>query len=59
MPFTAFANRVDPDQAALVRAVRLGSTTFAYENIIIISDPTHVNPTSLCSLHQRDQMKFA
>ena len=29
-PFNAFANRVDPDQAALVRAALSGSTLFAY-----------------------------
>ena len=30
MPFDAFANRADPDQAALVRAAWSGSTLFAY-----------------------------
>ena len=30
----AFANRADPDQAALVRAAWSGSTLFAYENMI-------------------------
>ena len=29
MPFNAFANRADPDQAALARAARSGSTLFA------------------------------
>ena len=32
MPFDAFANRADPDQAALIRAAWSGSTLFAYGN---------------------------
>ena len=39
MPFSAFANRADPDQAALVRAM------FAYGNMIRY-DPTQVDLTS-------------
>ena len=34
MPFNTFANRADPDQAALVRAARSGSTLFVYGNMI-------------------------
>ena len=34
MPFNAFANRADPDQAALVRAASSGSALFAYGNMI-------------------------
>ena len=30
----AFANRADPDQAALLRAARSGPTLLAYENMI-------------------------
>ena len=45
MTFDAFANRVDPDQAALVRAALSGSTLFAYGNIIRY-DPTFVGLTS-------------
>ena len=41
-PFKAFANRADPDQAALVRS---GSTLFAYGNMIRC-DPTLVDLTS-------------
>ena len=33
-PFNAFANRADPDQAALARAVWLGSTLFANGSMI-------------------------
>ena len=33
-PFNSFANRVDSDQAALVRGARSGSTLFAYVNMI-------------------------
>ena len=33
-PFNAFANRADPDQAALVRAARSGSSLFAYGNML-------------------------
>ena len=51
-PFNAFENRADPDQAALVRAARLGSTLFAYRNMIRYN-PTLVGLTSkffvLCS----------
>ena len=32
-PFSTFANRADPDQTALVRATRPGSTLFADGNI--------------------------
>ena len=39
MPFKAFANRADPDQAALVRAL------FAYGNMIRY-DPTLVDLSS-------------
>ena len=28
MPFNSFANRTDPDQAALIRAAQLGSVLF-------------------------------
>ena len=45
MPFNTFANRADPDQAALVRAVRSGSTLFAHGNMIRY-DPTLVDLTS-------------
>ena len=38
-PFNAFANRADPDQAALVRADWSGSTLFAYGNITLASGP--------------------
>ena len=41
----AFANRADPDQAALVRAALSGSTLFAYGNMINY-DPTLVDLTS-------------
>ena len=34
MPFKAFANRADPDQAALVGAALSVSTLFAYGNMI-------------------------
>ena len=34
--FNAFANRADPDQAALVRAASSGSTLFAYGNMIVV-----------------------
>ena len=34
MPFDTFANRADPDQAALIRAAQSGSTLFAYGNMI-------------------------
>ena len=44
-PFNTFANRADPDQAALLRATGSGSTLFAYENMIRI-DPTLVDLTS-------------
>ena len=40
MPFNTFANRVDPDQAAILRAsctraAWSGSTLFAYGNMIL------------------------
>ena len=35
-PFSPFANRADPDQAALVRAAWSGSTLFAYGNMIYL-----------------------
>ena len=41
---STFANRVDQDQAALLRAVSSGSTLFAYGNMIIF-DPTLVDLT--------------
>ena len=34
MPFNTFANRTDPDQAALVRATWSGSTLFTYGNML-------------------------
>ena len=34
--FNTFANRTDPDQAALVRAACSGSTLFAYGNMIYL-----------------------
>ena len=43
MPFNAFANRANPDQAALQRAVWSESTLFAYGNIRY--DPTLVDLT--------------
>ena len=43
--FDAFANRADPDQAALVRAALSGSTLFAYGNMIRY-DHTLVDLTS-------------
>ena len=36
MPFNTFANRADPDQAALVRTALSGSTLFAYGNMIYL-----------------------
>ena len=45
-PFDAFANRADPDQAALVRAARSGSTLFV-NGIVIRYDPTLVDLTSI------------
>ena len=45
MPFRAFANKADPDQATLVRAARSGSILFAYGNMIKY-DPTQVDLTS-------------
>ena len=44
-PFNTFANRADPDHAALVRAARSESTLFAYENMIRYA-PTLVDLTS-------------
>ena len=35
-PFDAFANKADPDQAALVRAAWSGPTLFAYGNMIYL-----------------------
>ena len=35
-PINPFANRIDPDQAALVRAACSGSTLFAYGNVIYL-----------------------
>ena len=35
-PFNTFANRAEPDQAALVRAAWSGSTLFAYGNMIYL-----------------------
>ena len=34
MPFNTFANRADPDQAALLRAACSGYTPFVYGNMI-------------------------
>ena len=45
MPFNAFANIADPDQAALIRATSSGSTLFAYGNMIIYNS-TLVDLTS-------------
>ena len=45
MPFNTFANRADPDQAALIRAALSGSTLFDYGNMIRY-DPTLVDLTS-------------
>ena len=45
VPFDTFANRADPDQAALVRPVCSGSSLFAYGNMIRY-DPTPVDLTS-------------
>ena len=36
MPFNAFANRTNPDQAALIRAAWSGSTLFANGNMIYL-----------------------
>ena len=44
-PFDAFANRADPDHAALVRAAGSGSSLFAY-GYMIRYDPTPVDLTS-------------
>ena len=44
-PFDVFADRADPDQAALTRAAWSGSTMFAYGNMIRY-DPTLVELTS-------------
>ena len=52
-PFKTFANREDPDQAALVRAACSGSTLFVYENMIIY-DPTLVDLTSNFSVIWKD-----
>ena len=46
MPFNAFANRADSDQAALVRAACSGSSLFAIEIKYDISDPTLVDLTN-------------
>ena len=35
-PLITFANRADPDQAALVRAAESGSTLFAHGNMIYL-----------------------
>ena len=45
-PFHTFANKADPDQAALVRAAWPGSTLLAYGNMIRY-DPTLVDLTSI------------
>ena len=45
MPFNTFANRANPNQAALVRAAWSGSTLFAYGNTMRY-DPTLVDLTS-------------
>ena len=45
IPFNTFANRADPDQAALVRAAWSGSTLFGY-GYRIRYDPTLVDLTS-------------
>ena len=45
MHFNTFANRADPDQAALVRAALSGPTLFAYGSMIRY-DPTPVDLTS-------------
>ena len=49
-PFNTFANRADPDQAALV------SLLFAYGNLIRY-DPTLVDLTSnICSMYKRESL---
>ena len=59
-PFDAFANRADPDQAALVRAAWSVSTLFAYGNMTWkydISDPTLVVLTRiLYSMYQHESL---
>ena len=39
-PFNTFANRVEPDQTALIRPAFIWSTLFAYGNIISTVPPT-------------------
>ena len=43
-PFDNFANRLDPDQAALTRAAKSGSALFGHGNMIIY-DPALVDLT--------------
>ena len=57
MPFDAFANTADPDQAALIRAAWSGSSLFAYGNMIRY-DPTLVNRISNfhVSMYQHERL---
>ena len=56
MPFNAFANRVDPDQAALRRVAWSGSALFANGNMTRY-DPTLVDPTSyLCNMYKPESL---
>ena len=63
-PFSIFANRADPDQAALVRAAGSWSAMFAYGNIIRYIDPTFINsgPDNinkfLCSMYKRESLSI-
>ena len=55
-PFNIFANRVDPDQAALIRAALSESTLFAY-GYMIRYDLTLVKLTScLFSMYKRESL---
>ena len=57
MPIKNYANRADPDQAALIRAACSGSTLFPYRNMIR-DDPAPVGLTSnLFTLYTK--MKWA
>ena len=52
----AFANRADPDKAALIRAAWSGSTLFAERNYDI-SDPTQVDLPSNFFVNKCTNMK--
>ena len=54
-PFSTFANKAEPDQAAFVRAAWSGPTLFAYGNMIRY-DHTQVDLTS--NLFYVQQRKF-